>query len=153
MNVPKYQDSGRLIGYGHINFDSAEAVEKVKLFLTQALAFDGKDFGGRYLRVDKARGPKESKKSYSIILSLEVTGEAPSNCLSVFVKGLPFKTTEEEFKHFFTDCGEITSCRIVFNSQTGLSKGFLPLLIPDSDTLTSRPKKQSRKQLIRMDRN
>lgn len=121
MNIPKFQDTGRLIGYGHINFDSEEAVEK-------ALKFDKSDFGGRYLRIDKARGPKENKKRCHCY-NEEAGGKVPKKCFSVFVKGLPFTTTEEEFSEFFEDCGEIKSARIVYNSMTKKSKGYISNLM------------------------
>lgn len=72
----------------------------------------------------------------------ETPGSAPNNCLSIFVKGLPFATTEEEFEEFFADCGEIVSARIVYNNTTGNSKGYHLHFIPDSGTLISRTQKQ-----------
>ena len=42
----------------------------------------------------------------------------------VFVGGINFNTTEEALRGFFTDFGEVVSCKIITNRETGRSRGF-----------------------------
>lgn len=42
----------------------------------------------------------------------------------LFIGGLPYETSEEEFRSAFADFGSITSVLIVKDKMTGRSKGF-----------------------------
>lgn len=42
----------------------------------------------------------------------------------VFVGGLPFSTTEEELREAFSQCGEVTSAKIILDRETNRSRGF-----------------------------
>lgn len=42
----------------------------------------------------------------------------------VFVGGINFNTTEEALSGFFADFGEVVSCKIITNRETGRSRGF-----------------------------
>jgi RNA recognition motif-containing protein len=42
----------------------------------------------------------------------------------LFVAGLPFSTTEEELKTFFTEIGAVVSVKIITDKETGHSRGF-----------------------------
>ena len=49
MKLPRYQDSGRCIGYAHLTMKSEGAVQK-------ALELSGKKLKGRYLDIKEAEG-------------------------------------------------------------------------------------------------
>lgn len=49
LKLPKYQDSGRLIGYAHLTFTEEAA-------FNSALALSGTKLGGRYLDIKPAEG-------------------------------------------------------------------------------------------------
>ena len=42
----------------------------------------------------------------------------------LFVGGLPYSTTEEALKEFFSQVGEVASVKIIVDRETGNSKGF-----------------------------
>lgn len=42
----------------------------------------------------------------------------------LYVGGLPYNTTEEEFKSAFAQAGSVTSALIIKDRMTGRSKGF-----------------------------
>lgn len=56
VNLPKYQDSNRNIGYCHITFETREEAEG-------ALKLDGEYLGKRYLKITWSKGGKTFKKS------------------------------------------------------------------------------------------
>merc|ERR1740133_554205 len=44
-------------------------------------------------------------------------GGGGNNELTVFIRGLPFETTEEALKKDFAECGELVSCRMLLNDE------------------------------------
>ena len=44
--------------------------------------------------------------------------------MNILIRNLPRETTEEELYKLFEEFGDITSCNIVMDEQTGKSKGF-----------------------------
>ena len=42
----------------------------------------------------------------------------------LFVGSLPFSTTEEELRKLFGECGQVTSASVVNDRETGRSRGF-----------------------------
>ncbi len=42
----------------------------------------------------------------------------------LYVGGLPYKTTEDELKAYFSSAGEVASAIIIMDKITGRSKGF-----------------------------
>jgi RNA recognition motif-containing protein len=79
VNLPKYQDSKRNIGYCHVTTDTKEQAESV-------LALNGEFLGGRYLKIDWGKGKKtvEQKVDKSKITSK-----------TVFIKNLPYTANED----------------------------------------------------------
>jgi RNA recognition motif-containing protein len=51
--MPRYQDSGRCIGYAHVLFDTPESLQK-------ALTRSGEKLKGRYLDIKEAEGKNNS---------------------------------------------------------------------------------------------
>mmetsp|Transcript_22380 Transcript_22380/g.27342 ORF Transcript_22380/g.27342 Transcript_22380/m.27342 type:complete len:365 (-) Transcript_22380:101-1195(-) len=117
MRLPKWQDSGRLRGYGHVVFKSDDSKQK-------ALSRDhvnGKNIGRRYINVqpvkDVVTGP------------ISADGKAPvqpKGCSTIFVKNLPYSATETELQTTFAHFGKIVDggIRLARNSENQNSKGF-----------------------------
>lgn len=52
---------------------------------------------------------------------------------TVYVGGLPYKTTEPELEATFNDCGNIVSCKLINDKDTGRSKGYGFIEFENSD--------------------
>lgn len=112
VRMPRYQDSGKPRGYCHVCFGDEDAVQR-------ALGQDGADMMGRYLKVQRARAPRALRQS--------LQGERPPpppGCRKVFVKNLPYDTSEDLVKASMQVCGKITDVRLARHRQTGNLKGF-----------------------------
>jgi len=60
INLPKYQDTGRNLGYGHIYFQKNKSIKK-------ALEKSEKVFlGSRYVKVEETKGQSEDKSNIFI---------------------------------------------------------------------------------------
>lgn len=114
LKLPKYQDSGRNIGYAHIYFEDNSNAEK-------ALELDHHQIGKRYLTVQLA---KHSYSNNPNTTDKFKPNDVPSDCLTVYVKNLPYDITEEEVGNKFRSCGKIKGIRFVYNSQLKHFKGF-----------------------------
>ena len=113
IKLPKYQDSGRNIGYCHIYYSTAESANK-------ALELDNYTLGKRYLKVSLAnKSSDELKKSDKIN-----PNDVPVNCLTAFIRNLPYESTEKEIGDKFRSCGKIKGIRMVYNSKNKKFKGF-----------------------------
>ncbi len=65
LKMPKYQDSGRNIGYAHIYFKKNNSVKKVRyLFNFLALEFNKSYIGQRYITVSIAQGENKQKRMF-----------------------------------------------------------------------------------------
>jgi nucleolin len=109
IRLPTWQDSGRLRGYGHLEFDSNEAAGK-------AMELDGSYLMKRYIKVDRPKIPR----------ALASRGEVsrPAGCKMVFVKNIPYDCTEEQIKDAFKVCGPIVDVRLARWGHTNALKGF-----------------------------
>ncbi|KAM3142586.1 hypothetical protein pb186bvf_005245 [Paramecium bursaria] len=107
VKLPKFQDTGRLLGYGHVTFKDGSSIEK-------ALLKDRHQLGGRYIEVKVAQG-QQIKKTNEI---------PPDDCTTIFVKNLPYDLNAEQIGDAFRPCGKIENVRMVYNHQSGNFKGF-----------------------------
>ena len=113
IKLPKYQDSGRNIGYCHIYYSSSESASK-------ALELDNYTIGKRYLSVSLAnKNYEELNKSEKIN-----PNDVPLDCNTAFIRNLPYDTTEKDVGDKFRSCGKIKAIRFVYNSQNKKFKGF-----------------------------
>lgn len=113
MRLPKWQDSGRLRGYGHVLFASEASFKK-------ALDLSGKHLGKRYLTIQEANTPKGGSRP-------RVNNDPPpKDCNTLFVHNLPYNATEDEIAKVFELHGNLAEdgVRIARNSVTRQSKGF-----------------------------
>ena len=53
--------------------------------------------------------------------------------MNIYVGNLPFSTTEDELREQASEHGEITSCTIIRDRDTGRSRGFGFLEMPNDD--------------------
>ena len=113
IKLPKYQDSGRNIGYCHIYYSTPESASK-------ALELDNYTIGKRYINVCLAnKNYEELNKSEKIN-----PNDVPIDCNTAFIRNLPYETTEKEVGDKFRSCGKIKAIRFVYNSQNKKFKGF-----------------------------
>ena len=138
VRLPRWHDSKRLRGYGHVEFSTPGARK-------EALNMDGTYMGKRFIKVAAPMVPRvlqassssstapttktviapsgifsthyNQDKSYYILKcfsSLLISG-----CRRVFVKNLPYECTEEEVQESFKECGKILSVRLAVWGHTG----------------------------------
>eukprot|EP01029_Cantina_marsupialis_P023852 TRINITY_DN6010_c0_g1_i2.p1 TRINITY_DN6010_c0_g1~~TRINITY_DN6010_c0_g1_i2.p1 ORF type:complete len:326 (+),score=137.26 TRINITY_DN6010_c0_g1_i2:34-978(+) len=110
LRLPKFQDSGRLMGYGHVDFDSKGAFDS-------AVAMSGCDFMGRNINIAEAKAARGSR-------AMSTKQQRPENCSVLFVKNLPYSVTEDDVEEVFTEFGKVTNVRLARHSTTGRTKGF-----------------------------
>ena len=113
LKLPKYQDSGRNIGYCHIYYTSPESASK-------ALELDNHTIGKRYLNVSLANKNSEQLNKTKKISPNDV----PVDCNTAFIRNLPYDTTEKDVGDKFRSCGKIKAIRFVYNFQNKKFKGF-----------------------------
>ena len=113
IKLPKYQDSGRNIGYCHIYYSSPESAKK-------ALELDNYTLGKRYLKVSLANKSSEQLNKTEKINPNDV----PVDCNTAFIRNLPYDTTEKDVGDKFRSCGKIKAIRFVYNSLNKKFKGF-----------------------------
>lgn len=77
--MPKYQDTGRCLGYAHVVFDDEEEYKK-------ALAKSGETMGTRYLDIKEAKGKAAPVPNKNVIV--------PVGCKRLFAKNLPYDLEE-----------------------------------------------------------
>ena len=53
--------------------------------------------------------------------------------MNIFVAKLNFKTKKEDLEAAFTQFGEVTSCKIVRDKETGRSKGYGFIEMPNDE--------------------
>merc|ERR1711971_1073276 len=110
-------------GIAFIEFADAAAVEK-------ALAFNGTEYGGRWIKVNKSN-EKPSKDSAK---GKGKDGKSKGNSeFEVFVGGVPESATEESLKKAFGECGEIDRLRLPLNEE-GKPKGIAFIQFKDKDS-------------------
>ena len=122
LRLPKWQDSGRLRGFGHVVFQSLDTKNRA---LGEEV--NGKEIGARYISISEAKAPRPGTTAGA---SLGGGGGAvrdqPEGCKTVHVRNLPYEGTEEQIMEAFRVCGKILDggVRIARNHINGQSKGF-----------------------------
>jgi nucleolin len=126
--LPKWQDTGRLRGFGHIQFASLQSYEKVLDSSKKKKYY----LGSRYLTIQPANMPGsggDKERSSSSALKLPV----PKDCHTIFVNNLPYTATEEDIATVFRTTKDCV--RIARNSITRQSKGFAYVDFPSTKEL------------------
>jgi len=127
IRLPKWQDSGRLRGYGHIVFQSVDSCQKA------IHEIHGKTLKTRYVTIQPAHALKGSSSSSSSTTTTQANNRTnlpptqPQGCKTIFVKNLPYDNCNEaDLEKVFSIYGKIVpgGVRLVRNSVTRHSKGF-----------------------------
>lgn len=111
----RWQDSGRLRGFGHAVFDTTESRNKALKEL------NGKHLKNRYLKIE------EAKDRGGAGASAGQPRPQPDGCRTIFVKNMPYRgITETDVEEVFRSCGKIVEAgvRLTRNYQTKELKGF-----------------------------
>merc|ERR1711912_139647 len=103
-------------GISFIKFKTPEGVEA-------ALKFDATDYGGRTIYVSKAGEGGKGKDGKGKGKDGKDGKGGRDNENTVFVRGLPFSTSEEALKKDFAECGEIERLNLPLNEE-GKPKGI-----------------------------
>jgi len=112
----RWQDSGRLRGFGHVVFDTTESRNKALKDL------NGKHLQKRYLKIE---APKD--RGAGAGASAGQPRPQPDGCRTIFVKNMPYRgITEVDVEEVFRSCGKIVEAgvRLTRNYQTKELKGF-----------------------------
>lgn len=109
IKLPKYKGTEKNIGYAHITFDDSET-------RTNALNLNGKFLNGRYLDIQPARGPQNLPK---IIEIEDITEDG------IFIKNLPYKSTQRQISEFFESCGKIKNIEMISPSSKFLGYCYI----------------------------
>lgn len=56
--------------------------------------------------------------------------------LNIYVGNLPYKTGDQELRELFSQHGEVSSARVITDRDTGRSKGFGFVEMPDGSAAT-----------------
>lgn len=108
ITLPKYQDTGRCIGYAHVEFDRKNDYEN-------GLSKHKQQIGGRYIDISPSKG-KDSKK---VVLSKD----PPEDCRTIYIGNLPYDVTEDQVGDRFRKFGEIDQVRFAYNHVNKNFKG------------------------------
>jgi nucleolin len=113
IRAPVYNDSGRLRGYAHVDFSSSRAASK-------ALELDGQYIGKRFVSISMAK-PVGAGGATTMPIS---NRPRPHGCTTLFVKGLPYDSSEDDISAVFKAFGNVLSVRIARWNHTDRQKGF-----------------------------
>lgn len=115
--INRWQDSGRLRGFGHVVFNSVESRNKAINEL------HGKHLQNRYLNIQAAKDRNGGDSGGSS----KGPRSQPEGCRTIFVRNLPYNGIDErDVAELFRSCGKIVEggVRLTRNYQTKELKGF-----------------------------
>lgn len=119
VRLPRWHDSGKLRGYGHVEFTTKAAADS-------ALELSGQYIGDRFVNVDRPMVPRAAQPQAVAAASSESTGPKlhPPGCRTIFIKNLPYDVTEAEIRQHFMVYGPIANIRLAGWNHTQNLKGF-----------------------------
>uniref|UniRef100_A0A7C9DZP4 RRM domain-containing protein n=2 Tax=Opuntia streptacantha TaxID=393608 RepID=A0A7C9DZP4_OPUST len=104
--------TGRSRGFGFVTMSTAQEVEAA------ATKFNGYELDGRQIRVNAGPPPpKDSAPRFP-------RGGSPSSENRVHVSNLSWKVDDAALKNLFSDMGEVLEARVIYDRDTGRSRGF-----------------------------
>jgi nucleolin len=118
VNLPRWHDSGRPRGYAHIGLISEQERDRA------LKEMNGLKIQGRYLAISVANGKNKGSSATTTGQGISSSSTVPDNCTILFVKNLPYETTEEEVKVCFEKYGKVESVRLARWNHTENLKGF-----------------------------
>ena len=108
LRLPRYQDSGRLRGYGHVEYESATSA-------AAALKASGSSLGGRYVTIQPSKAKDQATRT---------PRPRPDGCRTIFVKNLPYDIPSDALRRSFEKFGKINDVRLAVHNHTQRQKGF-----------------------------
>jgi nucleolin len=108
LRLPRYQDSGRLRGYGHVEYETAQSA-------AAALKASGSSLGGRYVTIQPSKAKDHATWT---------PRPRPDGCRTVFVKNLPYDIPSDALRRSFEKFGKINDVRLAVHNHTQRQKGF-----------------------------
>ncbi|KAK7357961.1 hypothetical protein VNO80_17259 [Phaseolus coccineus] len=115
-----FPETGKFRGIAIISF-------KIEAAAKRALALDGADMGGLFLKIQPYKTTRANKAS-------DFAPEILEGYNRVYVGNLSWDITEEELRKFFSNC-EITSIRFGMDKETGEFRGYAHVDFSDSQSL------------------
>lgn len=103
VRLPTWHDSGRLKGYGHVEFSSAEGA-------LQAFDLDGCDYldTGRFIKIASPKVPHAISAAAAAAASTTASGKKNTvGCRTVFIKNLPYDASDAEIREVFQVCAYV----------------------------------------------
>lgn len=67
--------------------------------------------------------------------------------MNLFIAGLPFDVDDQELKELFEEFGEVTSAKVILDKETGKSRGFGFVEMPDDAAVQKAMKEISDSEL------
>lgn len=121
VDCMKFPESGKFRGIAIINFKTEAAAKR-------ALAMDGSDMGGLFLKIQpyKTTRPKTSS---------DFAPESVEGYNRLYVGNLSWDVTEDDLRKLFSDCN-ISSIRFGTDKETGEFKGYAHVDFSDSLSLS-----------------
>ncbi|MED6207854.1 hypothetical protein PIB30_039490 [Stylosanthes scabra] len=117
-----FPESGKFRGIAIISFKTEAAAKR-------ALALDGADMGGLFLKIQPYKATRVNKDKVSDFAPKIVEGYN-----RIYVGNLSWDITEEELKKFFSNCN-IASLRFGMDKDTGEFRGYAHVDFSDSQSL------------------
>jgi nucleolin len=117
INCMTFPDTGKFRGIAIISYKTEAAAKR-------ALALDGADMGGLFLKI----------QPYKATQATRFTPEMKEGYNRVYVGSLSWEITEEELKKFFSNCN-IKSIRLGMDKETGEFRGYAHVDFSDSKSL------------------
>ncbi|KAJ8765917.1 hypothetical protein K2173_020433 [Erythroxylum novogranatense] len=120
VDCMKFPDSGKFRGIAIITFKTEAAAKR-------ALALDGADMGGFYLKI----------KAYKATRTNKLSNFAPGMVKGynrIYVGNLPWDVTEDEVRNFFSD-SNVSSIRFGKDKETGEFRGYAHVDFSDNLSL------------------
>ncbi|KAE9611604.1 hypothetical protein Lal_00011478 [Lupinus albus] len=115
-----FPETGKFRGIAIISFKTEAAAKR-------ALAFDGSDMGGFFLKI-------QPYKSTRAIKAPDFAPQILEGYNRIYVGNLSWDITEEELKKFFSNCN-ITTVRFGMDKETGEFRGYAHVDFSDSESL------------------
>ncbi|KAL9266317.1 28 kDa ribonucleoprotein, chloroplastic-like protein [Drosera capensis] len=121
VDCMKFTESGKFRGIAIISFKTEEAAKR-------ALALDGADMGGLFLKIETYKATRETKTSNFAPPIVEGYNR-------IYVGNLAWDITEDDLRKLFLD-SVISSIRFGEDKETGEFKGYAHVDFSDKNSLT-----------------
>ncbi|KAH9322276.1 hypothetical protein KI387_016915, partial [Taxus chinensis] len=112
------KETGRSRGFAFVTMASAGDVSKA------VERFNGYEYHGRSLRVSSGPPPAKNNFSHRVGFRNEKFGGGASSANKLFVGNLPWGADKLTLEELFRDHGKVKDVRIVYDRETGRSRGF-----------------------------